>query len=734
MAKRQSKISEVILRYDVDTGSVSDADKAANQVLSGLKDLEKQAEAARIEAARLANEIGNVSTVDRALEAVLKSQERAMQRNIQAMLEGRQIAEDYGDAYRRASDDVESFGDVATNISQISGLTRSIGLDVVADAGLIGADVVDAVEGLNRLRPAIGDVSEKVLQAVNNFTGMDYSLGQLGLVAGTAGAAFTLMAVAIQQGAERFREVEEEAQQAEAARRAGRRTGLEETQVFTEEDRQARFAELNQVLALENQLRREAYNEALQLANDALDDTTLTFRLFNSDIGDSVDNLDEARRVFENVGNVAVRIGESAEAAAVAGDAAATASGRFAALTSELENYDDSAREIEQEIRALESAQADASITANDLAAREAQLSETRQSAGQSLEDLIVQEQQAVRDQIAAIQSRIEAQRQQAEFERSITELAKDTSQRDALKSASEARITGLQDAFDEFLDGAADKVAAIESDLTKKENQIKQAYYTESLDSLNNYLEQERRTVDDSNRQRVRMLEDLQSQLLSAEESNDVVAFIRAQRAGTTQLSRFDEDASVAARRRSQDFQTEQKQRQDQLKTRLETEQNGARERIAAIQTSIDERRALLNQQINEERQAQVLRLELQRQALNAEIALRKQAYAQQLTDQAAYNAQQMMLQQKLNSGLAAAASSARQQYNIAATPTTSGSILSRLSTATSGLSSRATTINISTGNIGSNLSRAEVTSSLSTLAQRLLNAQSKALAAAKG
>lgn len=686
--RRQSKISEVVLRYEVDSGSVSEADRAAQEVLDGFKALEQQAAAARAEAAKYATEIDDVAIVERALQAAIKNQERTLQRNIQAMLEGKKVADDYGDSYRRASDDVESFGDVATNISQISGLTRTVGLGVVADIGLVGADIADAVEGLRRIGPAAADAGQKALEAINGFTGLDLSMAQLGIAAGAAGIAVGAIILAL----EAFKAANEEAVQAVQTWIAG-------TQ------------EANQLLR----------------GGITTEDSVAQIDAWNQEIADNTERIALLRGSYEQITNGTGVLTTAMDALNVQG---------IQEMRNEFEELEARNLELNVAIGELRNERGQEIIATNDLAEREKELTAARSDGRAELEALIEQEQQAARDQIAAMQEVIDAQRERAEYESELADLVADTSQRDALKSASESTISGLRDAFTDFVDDAESKIGDAQDALRAKEQALTQAYYKESLDALESYQTEVQQSEEDTQRERLRILQDLQSELLSAEEANDVVAFIRAQRAGATQLTRFDEDASVDARRRSQEFQTEQKQRADQFQTRLADERNAAQERINAIRESIDERRDLLQQQIEEERAALVIRLQLQQQALEEELAMRKQAYAQQLADQAAYNAQQAGLQRKLADSLAAATASARSQYNTTTTTAaTSSSFLSRLAgTATSALTSSPATINISTGNIGSNLSRSEVTSSLSVLAQKILTAQKNALATAKG
>jgi len=303
-----------------------------------------------------------------------------------------------------------------------------------------------------------------------------------------------------------------------------------------------------------------------------------------------------------------------------------------------------------------------------------------------------------------------------------------DTSGQEAnLTTASEKRIEGLTKAFDKFADGAEKRIVDIGTKMQSDLSKASREFMSEGVAATATYLDQERKLQEDYNRDRIRLIQDMNDDLLSAEEANDVIRFIQAQRAGEKNLARLDEDAGVEAKRRSEEFRAEQKERRKEYQQRLFDIKAAAAERISAEREKISERRALLAQQIADERAALTQQILDTRAAAVAMVQARRQQYAQELADQAKYNQQRAAIEANFMKQMAAAARSAAAYvaptYKQVAKGTTGTTYTSSFSKASTG-----STVNIGNLSVGAGMTQTSVMTALRSAFSSYQNAVTKA------
>ena len=213
---------------------------------------------------------------------------------------------------------------------------------------------------------------------------------------------------------------------------------------------------------------------------------------------------------------------------------------------------------------------------------------------------------------------------------------------------------------------------------------------------------------------------------LLQAEESNDVISFIRAQRAGQTDLQRMDQDASVEARRRREQFEAEQDEREEEYTEELTQLKRSNEDKIAAIQKSVEEQRQKLQEGIQAERTALQQRLNDLRSALIAEQQARQMALKQSLIQEQQYAQQRLAIESQMQAALASATQSAYNRALSTLSGAGGGSSAAGMSSGTRLFGQNFTFSNIQ---VGSNLSRSEVQGSLRDFGQQLVTSKQKAL-----
>lgn len=174
-------------------------------------------------------------------------------------------------------------------------------------------------------------------------------------------------------------------------------------------------------------------------------------------------------------------------------------------------------------------------------------------------------------------------------------------------------------------------------------------------IKALEKFRADEAKRVKAFNTQRLRDLEDLNNDLLDAEQSNDVLRFLQIQKAGETRLKRQDEDNSAAQQEAQDSFLAEREAARQARETRVAEIQAGLAQELTAIQQANAEKNAELQKALAAEKAAIQERLAAEKasfderekaEAASREKRLRRQAEDDQRADQQAQQALQKELQ----------------------------------------------------------------------------------------
>lgn len=599
--RRSKKVSEVVLDYRIED---NDADKRAKQLLEMMEDQARAAEMVANSADRMAKSVMQSSHAERQLDAALDDTEKRLRGTADEAREAAQRMDDYGDAARRARDQTESFGDVTTNVSQIAGAARGFGAGGIADVALLGADITDFAEGIGRLGPALGDTANKAVTFLNG-------LGPMGIGLVAAGGALAGLAIGLQIFSRQVADADRDIQAFVNTQQEYYDTIREGT---TEDVQGAIEAQQELISNLTTQRDEIAgvLNQSYAEAGEQLG----VFTGLLLDLAD-VPGVDAARERLEE-------------------------------LNQELEDAGFL-------LGRLEGATDTATVAANDAADAEARLTEARAEATEAAIAAARAADEA--DVNAKIDRQLELlgiERDRAKLEEDLIGLEiRNNEAKAAARQASAAQIDNLEAGFEKFLDSANTQVAQATAKAADQRAKIERDYMKKELKAVDDFRREELRDLEDFNKERIRRIEDLGNDLLAAEEANDVVSFIRAQRQGAQDLQRMDQDATTDERRRSEDFQTEQKERKAETAQRLTDLRKATTQRIATIRAGIARQKEQLQEQIAAERDALRQRIEDLNQGLNIEIQTRRKAFEQALVDQMAFNAQTAALEEQRQAAL---------------------------------------------------------------------------------
>lgn len=685
-------ISEVILEYNTDKRSLADSEKANASILKSLKDLDAafaaydQGLASAVQVQQ--QQVTSLGTYNAALSETSQRvlAERAAEEGvIQTHREGARAVEDYAKAYSDASKQAKSFGDVSTNLSQISTLARGVGLGGVADVANVGGDIVASIQAASRLGPALRESMKTAQSAVADLTGV--VVGGGGLAAGLGVAAIAVAAITVAIAA--FKAANEEATRGVVAYIAARQRA-NQADVTPEVDRQA-----------------------------AIEETNRTLEQATADLAFYQQNLDELTNGLGVFSGAALAVGRLAGARGIP------------EIEAEIARLQGVIQDANFDIARLRDETTAAASAALDLAQAEADLAEERDTKAQgaiasAIASARAQDEQALRSYADAQLAALDADREAARFldeKRGLQERA--AQQQQALKDASGGRVDQLRSAFDDFLGKANVQIAEAEAEVASKRDELNAKYMADTLKETQKYLRAEVRAKEDANKALIRRTQDLNDDLLSAQEANDVIRFIQVQRQGKKDLSRMSEDVSTAAQRRAEDFALEMSQHEDERKTRLDELKSSADERIATIRENIRKQKDQLDEQIRQESVALKERLANAAAASRQEINDRIAAHNASINEELGYSKARLTIQAQLNASLAALASQsfgqiaaqARAQLGLANTvgnALTYGGFGSGAYNTSSTAKSSGVVFNIQTGNIGSDLTQNQVQKSI--------------------
>lgn len=676
------RTQEIILKYSVDERTISDANSRLAALLDNFDNIVTAAKQTDLSAANAGSGLQSMANDTEKLTFTVRESETAVRRQAAALMESAEAARNYGSAASAAGSSIGA-RDTALDVSRLLGGSNLPGLSQAGDVIGSGVAIADAVEGLGRLKPALRGIAEQAAAGISSFTGLEVGVGAVAAGAGLLVVGLAAVMVAI----EAWKVANEQA-----------------------------------VQAIENWIAGAERADAFLRGQPTTDQAADQLADWNAEIQDNQARIDLLKTSY---GQLTTNMGVFTHVVDLLD------MGGVQTMRTEWERLEEENQALNISIGEVINAQGQGKIAATDLAAKEAELAELRASiAVQQIDALIKKEQEAARERYQQGIEDLNMRRKYADFERSLREVGDVSGKVSDLKTASANRIAGMNEAFSDFLAKAEQRIADVNADLGKRKGELERDYMQQSLKDTESYLKQEQRAREDYQRDRVRAIQDMYDSMLSAEESNDVIAFIQAQRAGEKRIKQLDEDASVEAKRRSEEFVILQKERREQLKKQLADIQTAANERIAAIRREVNERRTLLARQIAEERAALTQRINDAYLAAKQEIALRKQQFAASLAQEQQYATARLALERQLQQNLLAIVSQYSSSKAISAATaykTSSGVVIPSTSAyampsaSTLSKSSGTTNVNISMGNIGSTVTRTEVTSQLNDLARIL-------------
>lgn len=519
--------------------------------------------------------------------------------------------EETNDAFDRASRSTALAGDVQSNIGATRGLLQAGGLEGLAGGLDIGGELIVLAEELPRLKTSLKGLPAAAASAADvlGLGGLTSSLQVVapGLSATAAGAlalAIPLAAVAavfagISIAAGELNRRVEEAKQAEENRNAVLLEGV------------ATQREVQRLL-------QEGHHEQLVAArNAAFEQKAIAALSFQG----LQDRRAELERQFNEATSNLNPFDEQNELAGLLETNQTALDG----LISELTTTDERLRQFDEAISQLSESELNAAIHAEDLAAANEKAAKAEQTRVATLQKLTALEQQAT----SALEN----------FSRRRTQQAEDTAlEREFNLEDEQAQ---LQDHFSKLADirqSGNDKLADIERQLTdlpagrnqeilnatSKANaslaKLNQDYFNKQITSLDKFRLGEQRVNERYNKTLRRTLDSLRDSLSDAESSNDVNAFLAAQREGQKRLKELSEDQNDDTRQRLEDFSSQRA-----------AEQQAHVEKLAEIHSALAQEKAAITETFNAKRTELAASLDLEKLALQDRLQGERDRYVEQ-------------------------------------------------------------------------------------------------------
>lgn len=291
---------------------------------------------------------------------------------------------------------------------------------------------------------------------------------------------------------------------------------------------------------------------------------------------------------------------------------------------------------------------------------------DTLQDTTRPLISLREREEKAVRDSIASTEARIETERGFAQLQDSITESIADNAATIAsIEVDRDKAVEGLDDKFDaselKRQTKQSKALAALDTQASTKRAAINSSFMEKSIKLNADFLKDTLAAERDSNAERVKILQDAGEALLSAEEDNNVIAFIQAERQRDLALEQQAAAATAESQEQMANFSAQNatlKKGRDKQITDLEANISSRRDiLIQSYEEQTVELEAALEKQKNDAIAAANERIENERAALKQSIADQKSAHQASLDQQAAAAQQRLALERQLTGGLAQAA-----------------------------------------------------------------------------
>lgn len=158
----------------------------------------------------------------------------------------------------------------------------------------------------------------------------------------------------------------------------------------------------------------------------------------------------------------------------------------------------------------------------------------------------------------------------------------------------------------------------------------LQSEFFASELKALEKFQAQEKKAQEKANRERLRILNDLNDRLNDAARENNVIAFLQAQREGNKQLEQQSENLSVEARERQEAYIAERRDRAQQFEERNAQLRAQLAQETEQIRKTYEERRTTIAAQIEAEKAAIAERTKAAIDAYAKENAAAQAAYEQ--------------------------------------------------------------------------------------------------------
>jgi hypothetical protein len=353
--------------------------------------------------------------------------------------------------------------------------------------------------------------------------------------------------------------------------------------------------------------------DAKRQANDFL--RTATKEQLEAEIAATQQRLDDAKK-GQSDGNYILDQGFK-ETSALYGDFVSRLSFAYLGLTGQqglnditkdTQQYNAEVATGEAYLQKLNDALANNSTATNDAAEAEKKLAEERDKAVEAATRNLA----TIEEQIGALNKqnqqttntadadrRLRAAREQTDFEDQREQATAAHRERlETIEDQGNKRIEQLRAQGEKQLKQADSGILKLrlslldeDAKLAKDRTEAEQDYMASERAAVAKYYESEKKFAAQANTARIRRLEDLNNELLDAEEANDVVRFIQAKRRGEQDLQRMSEDTDTATQERQRQFQEERDQAAQQHQENLAQLKEAADARKADIQAQIAER-----------------------------------------------------------------------------------------------------------------------------------------------
>lgn len=140
--------------------------------------------------------------------------------------------------------------------------------------------------------------------------------------------------------------------------------------------------------------------------------------------------------------------------------------------------------------------------------------------------------------------------------------------------------------------------VANIQKRMNDEISKTEKEYMRDRIQAWEQFRKDEKRRLEDANDERLSILDDLHASLVQAEEDNNVVAFIRAERDAQRRLDEQAAQVDKETRRRQEDFLAQRELEQQQLEMKLDDIRERARQERAAADKQFQEKLGELDTQ----------------------------------------------------------------------------------------------------------------------------------------